>query len=167
MCVVDTRVWDSLLWWPWAWKRFEKAMEVLGCARLLPQQGSWPGCERQALWGRPGQETPATSLRIEGPEGSASRQPSFPPEGPGCVPGSPGPSCQQPCQAVWAFRDRPHRPPRDAEPQPDSLGPLCCLSPCLASVKSQAPHIAGDPTSALRPPLIARPHVLGGITGHT
>ena len=23
--------------------------------RLLPQQGGWPGCERQALWGRPGQ----------------------------------------------------------------------------------------------------------------
>ena len=74
MCVVDTRVWGSLLWWPWGWKRYEKAMEVLGCARLLPQPGGWPGCERQALWGRrPGQETPATSLRIERPEGSAPR----------------------------------------------------------------------------------------------
>lgn len=55
MCVVDTRACGSLLWWPWAWKTYEKAMEVLGSERLLPQQGGWPGWEGQALWGSPGQ----------------------------------------------------------------------------------------------------------------
>lgn len=57
--------------------------------------------------------------------------------------------------------------PRDTEPQPASPGPLGRLSPCPASVKSQATHVAGDSKSALRPHLIAVPQVLGDIPGHT
>ena len=36
---------------------------------------------------------------------------------------------------------------------------------CFCEIQST--HIAGDPTSALRPPLVTVPQVLGDITAHT
>ena len=83
------------------------------------------------------------------------------------VPGSPGPSCQQLCQPVWFFKDGPHRPPPGCRT-------LACLSrpsgmfvtlSCFCEIQST--HIAKDPASALRTPLITVPQVLGDITSHT
>ena len=115
-----------------------------------------------------GMERPATLLWIDGlPEGSVPRRPSFPPEGPVCVPGSPGPSCQQLCQPVWFFKDGPHRPPpgrRTPAYLSRPSGMFVTLS-CFCEIQST--HIAKDPTSALRTPLITVPQVLGDITSHT
>ena len=77
---------------------------------------------------------------------------------PVCVPGSPGHSCQQLCQAVWVFRDRPHRPSRDAEPQPCLSGPsvmfvtLSSFCDIPSNPHCWGPHISPETTPGHRAP---------------
>ena len=112
-----------------------------------------------------GRETASTSLGLRGPQ-RAQRLYSIL-KAPVFVPGSPGPSCQQLCQPVWFFKDGPHRPPpgrRTPAYLSRPSGMFVTLS-CFCEIQST--HIAKDPTSALRTPLITVPQVLGDITSHT
>ena len=100
-----------------------------------------------------GRETPTTLLWIKGtpraqsPDGLHSLL-----KAPVCVPGSPDHSCQQLCQAVWVFRDGPHRPPRDAEPQPCLSGPsvifvtLSSFCDIPSNLHCWGPHISPETT---------------------